>query len=70
MRNLGICIRSVSLCRMVSECYKKCMHTSRSDQLEIGEMSCIDRCVPKYFEVHEMVQGEFAKFSGAGAASS
>lgn len=48
---------------MVEECYRKCVHTARSAELEVGEMSCIDRCVPKYFQVHEMVQGEFAKFN-------
>lgn len=43
-------------------CYAKCIaRPVRNGELELGEMTCIDRCVPKYFETHEMVQKEFQR---------
>jgi hypothetical protein len=44
--------------RMVSECYSKCVPKPRDGELSIGEMACIDRCVPKYLEAHELVGKE------------
>lgn len=34
-------------------------------ELAIGEMSCVDRCVPKYMEVHTLVQEEYKKMMPA-----
>lgn len=41
--------------RITSECYEKCVSKPRDGDLSVGEMTCIDRCVPKYLETHELV---------------
>jgi import inner membrane translocase subunit TIM10 len=46
-------------CRVQKECYAKCVTKVVESDLAIGEMSCIDRCIPKYFEAHMLVQEEF-----------
>lgn len=60
---------------MVDTCYEKCVLKVKSEpELNVGEMSCIDRCVSKYLEVHEKVGVQFQKLNqqaalaqGAGA---
>jgi mitochondrial import inner membrane translocase subunit TIM10 len=47
--------------RLYKECYAKCVPKVGDADLAIGEMSCVDRCVPKYMEVHAMVADEFKK---------
>jgi len=43
-------------------CYAKCItRPVHAGELELGEMTCVDRCVPKYFETHEMVQKAFQR---------
>ncbi len=58
---------------MVNECYNKCVPNPRDGELNIGEMACIDRCVPKYLEAHELVGREIetvrSAFGGGGAAA-
>ncbi len=58
---------------MVNECYLKCVPNPRDGDLSIGEMACLDRCVPKYLEAHELVGREIETvrnaFGGAGAAA-
>lgn len=52
--------RSCCSRRMIRQCYQKCIvPRPKHADLELGEMTCIDRCVPKYFEVHDMVQEAF-----------
>uniref|UniRef100_A0A0G4I8R7 Mitochondrial import inner membrane translocase subunit n=1 Tax=Chromera velia CCMP2878 TaxID=1169474 RepID=A0A0G4I8R7_9ALVE len=41
--------------RMSDICWKKCVPSVKDAHLGTGEQSCIDRCVNKYFGVHEMV---------------
>jgi len=45
-------------CRVVSACWEKCVPKPRDDQLTIGEMSCVDRCVAKYLETQSIVKAE------------
>lgn len=44
---------------MTYECFMKCVPKVKDSDLHVGELSCIDRCAPKYLEVHELVQKEF-----------
>jgi len=44
--------------RMLRECHAKCIARPRDGDLAIAEMACIDRCVPKYLETHELVGKE------------
>ena len=50
---------------MTTECWAKCVPHLHDAELALGEMSCIDRCVPKYFEVHQLVKGEYDRISNA-----
>jgi hypothetical protein len=58
----------------VSECYAKCVAGSgpaarpKEPELAIGEMACVDRCVPKYLEAHELVGKELETFRSGRAA--
>ena len=44
--------------RLLRECHLKCVPRPRDGELAVGEMACLDRCVPKYLEVHELVGKE------------
>ena len=44
--------------RMLRECHAKCIAKPRDGDLAIAEMACIDRCVPKYLETHDIVGKE------------
>ena len=60
--------------RLSDSCYKKCIPTEyREGDLTKGESVCLDRCVPKFFEVNikvsEKMQNEASmKQGGAGGA--
>jgi import inner membrane translocase subunit TIM10 len=41
--------------RMSESCYEKCIPNVKEAALAMGEMSCIDRCVSKYLDVHAVV---------------
>ncbi len=51
---------------MVEECYAKCVPKPRDGDLGIGEMACLDRCVPKFLETHELVGKEIDAVRAAG----
>ena len=41
--------------RMSESCYRKCIPSVKEAALAVGEMSCVDRCVSKYLDVHALV---------------
>jgi hypothetical protein len=54
--------------RMFRECHQKCIPKPRDGDLSVAEMSCIDRCVPKYLETHTLVGNEVDNIRRALAA--
>lgn len=42
---------------MCSLCFEKCVSRYNDNDLNLGEMSCVDRCVGKYLESHMKVGG-------------
>ncbi|KAF6040157.1 Tim10 [Bugula neritina] len=58
---------------MTSACQKKCVPPKYSDgELSKGEAVCIDRCVAKFMDVHDIVGKKLTAMSnaeqGGGAA--
>mmetsp|Transcript_37523 Transcript_37523/g.99279 ORF Transcript_37523/g.99279 Transcript_37523/m.99279 type:complete len:93 (+) Transcript_37523:92-370(+) len=53
--------------RMTTACYGKCIPSVKEDKLSVGEMSCVDRCVSKYLDVHAKVGTELQGAMQAGA---
>jgi len=43
---------------VVRECHAKCIPKPRDGDLSIAELTCIDRCVPKYMETLNLVSQE------------
>lgn len=42
--------------RMSNACQKKCISTNYHEaELQKGESVCLDRCIAKYFEIHETI---------------
>jgi import inner membrane translocase subunit TIM10 len=44
--------------RMSETCWKKCIPGIKESALSVGEMSCTDRCVSKFLDVHAMIGTE------------
>ena len=53
--------------RAVSACWSKCIPRPRDGDLSVGEMACIDRCVPKFVETHQLVGKELKEHRGGRA---
>uniref|UniRef100_A0A0G4FYK8 Mitochondrial import inner membrane translocase subunit n=1 Tax=Chromera velia CCMP2878 TaxID=1169474 RepID=A0A0G4FYK8_9ALVE len=41
--------------RMQRACFAKCIPGAKESNLNFGEVSCVDRCVNKYVDVHTLV---------------
>jgi import inner membrane translocase subunit TIM10 len=55
--------------KVASQCFDKCMSRKHKTlDLELGEMSCMDRCVAKYLESQEKVGLLMQKFNDAAVA--
>lgn len=56
VQDLEIEMMSDMYTRMTNSCHKKCIPTKYTDsEIGKGEAVCIDRCVAKYWEIHERV---------------
>lgn len=44
--------------KMSDTCWKKCIPNVKEGALAVGEMSCVDRCVSKFLDVHAMIGTE------------
>mmetsp|Transcript_58011 Transcript_58011/g.93923 ORF Transcript_58011/g.93923 Transcript_58011/m.93923 type:complete len:95 (+) Transcript_58011:92-376(+) len=56
--------------RMTVSCYGKCIANVKEEKLQVGEMSCVDRCVGKYLDVHAKVGTELqGAVAGGGAGA-
>ncbi len=54
--------------RVVVECHAKCIPKPRDGDLSIAELTCIDRCVPKYAETMRIVAKELSIVRQGAAA--
>jgi hypothetical protein len=54
---------------MCSLCFEKCVSRYSDNDLNLGEMSCVDRCVGKYLESHMKVRAQLSSNKGAGCVS-
>jgi import inner membrane translocase subunit TIM10 len=52
---------------MVDQCFKKCVGEYRESDLSVGESTCVDRCVHKYWGAHQKVQDILQKQMQGGA---
>ena len=53
---------------MTEQCFRKCVAMYKDADLNVGEATCVDRCVHKYMTVHSKVQevlGDHAKQQAA-----
>mmetsp|Transcript_54269 Transcript_54269/g.141416 ORF Transcript_54269/g.141416 Transcript_54269/m.141416 type:complete len:87 (-) Transcript_54269:100-360(-) len=55
--------------RMTTCCYGKCIANVREEKMSVGEMSCVDRCVSKYIDVHARVGTELQNSMGQQQAA-
>ncbi|XP_042220444.1 mitochondrial import inner membrane translocase subunit Tim10-like [Homarus americanus] len=64
VQDLEIEMMSDMYTRMTNSCHKKCIPTKYKDsEIGKGEAVCIDRCVAKYWEIHERVGKKLQKMS-------
>ncbi len=51
---------------MTDVCHKKCLPPKyRDNELSKGESICIDRCVAKYFEIHDRIGKKLTALTAA-----
>jgi len=48
--------------KMGELCFQKCLGRYNEPDLNVGEMSCTDRCVSKYMEAHRKIGEKFQEF--------
>ena len=48
--------------KMQAMCFRKCVKKTKDSDFPIGEMSCSDRCVSKFFETHKILMAQFEVF--------
>jgi hypothetical protein len=46
-------------------CWSKCVTRPKEQDLATGEAACIDRCVPKYIEAHQLIGKELIEARGS-----
>ncbi|XP_045125544.1 mitochondrial import inner membrane translocase subunit Tim10-like [Portunus trituberculatus] len=64
VQDLEIEMLSDMYTRMTNSCHTKCIPTKYKDaEIGKGEAVCIDRCVAKYWEIHERVGKKLQKMS-------
>ena len=54
---------------MSGACFKKCIISLAETDLNVGEMSCSDRCVAKYLQAQEKVGQKFQEANEVAAAA-
>ena len=49
--------------RMTRMCFKKCVPKLQEPDLNVAEMTCVDRCVAKFLVAHRKVGEEMQKYN-------
>ena len=47
---------------MTLSCYRKCISTYHDSELNVAELSCLDRCASKYLQAQEKVGSVLQQF--------
>jgi len=55
--------------KMSAACFRKCVLSLSEAELNVGELSCTDRCVAKYLQAQEKVGAKFQEANEAAMSA-
>ena len=62
MQKLQMEMENGTFMEMQRMCFRKCVKKTKDNEFPIGEMSCSDRCVAKFFAMQKIVNEQFETY--------